>query len=352
MAIDLEEVAVVAYDFGFDDLGNKIVNLFRSGAPDFEAAEELIKQGANLNATGKNDNKNILSEILCAYWWSAYGDTISDACENCEDDHCDDCEHNKNLNPDLGQSMCKIIRFFLNHGFDVTKCDGCFGAQCLWALTLSTFDRYMIEATKILLDAGARNRSISPSSTDDDDTPWNYIATEGSYQGTSGHNHATSNIFEAVYQIYQAIEDGRSYSGIDSYESAVGKKILKVLAESNKDQPVFYPMDLPEFKKDKCYTQNLYFVYDGGVLITTQYADFWTDTILPNVELVDVSEHFKGVVGSTIERFIYSHKSVFNKTEYGQPITMIEMSSGVKVKFSINFGEVHEEERAAYFELN
>ena len=52
--------------------------------------------------------------------------------------------------------MCAIIRFFLDHGFDVNKCDGCFGTQCLWALTPSTYDRYMIEATKILLDAGAK----------------------------------------------------------------------------------------------------------------------------------------------------------------------------------------------------
>lgn len=291
----------MAFDYGYGDLGNKIIELFRAGAPDFEAAEELIRQGADLNAIGKDDDENILSEILSGYWWSERRDTISDAGDDCHDNHCDNCEHNRNLKPSLGPSMCAIIRFFLNHGFDVTKCDGCFGAQCLWALTLSTFDRYMIEATKILLDAGAKNRTVSPTSTDPYDTPWSFMGTEGSYQGTCEHNHSLANIYEAVYQIYQAIKDGKPYSGIDSYEIAVGKKILKVLAESNEDQPVFYPMALPEFQKENCYTKTLYFVYDGGVLISTQYADFWTDTILPNVELVDVSEHFECVVGSTIE---------------------------------------------------
>ena len=57
--------------------------------------------------------------------------------------------------------MCAIIRFFIDHGFDVNKCDGCFGAQCLWALTLSTFDRYMIEATKLLLE-NTENTFVTP----------------------------------------------------------------------------------------------------------------------------------------------------------------------------------------------
>lgn len=342
----------MAYDYGYGDLGNKLITLFRSGAPDFATAEELIRQGADVNAQGKDDDENILSEILSGYWWSKHGDTISDACDDCDEKHCDDCEHNRNQNPDLGPSMCSIIRFFLDHGFDVTKCDGCYGAQCLWALTLSTFDRYMIEATKILLDAGAKNRTVSPNSSDDDETPWSFISTEGSFQGTCEHDHSSANIYEAVYQIYQAIEDGRPYGGIDSYEIAIGKKIQKVLAEKKDDMPIFFSMDLPEFKKDNCFTQTLYFLYDGGVLISTQYADFWTDTVLPDIDFEDVSDHFDGVVGHVVQHFTYDHKSVVKgTTHYGQPITTIEMDSGRNVRFSINFGEVKSEERAAFFEL-
>ena len=342
----------MAYDYGYGDLENKLIELFRSGAPDFDAAENLIQQGADVNAVGKDDNENILSEILSGYWWSEHGETISDICDDCDGSHCDDCEHNRNLNPKLGPSMCAIICFFLEHGFDVNKYDGCFGAQCLWALTLSTFDRYMIEATKLLLGAGAKNRTISPSSTGEDETPWRFIATEGSFQDTCEYDHSTANIYEAIYQIYQAIEDGRPYSGIDSYESAIGKKVKKVLAEKNGDQPIFFSMDLPEFKKENCYNQTLYFVYDEGVLITTQSADFWTDTVLPDTDLVDVSERFEGVVGHVIQRFVYDHKSVVKGTTYyGQPITSIEMDSGYIIRFSINFGEVKKEDRAAFYEF-
>lgn len=67
----------MAYDYGYGDLGNKLIELFRSGAPDFDAAEDLIRQGADINAIGKDDDENILSEILSGYWWSEHGDILS-----------------------------------------------------------------------------------------------------------------------------------------------------------------------------------------------------------------------------------------------------------------------------------
>lgn len=341
----------MACDYGYGALENQLIELFRSGAPDFNAAEELIRQGADVNAVGREDDENVLSEILFGYWMSARGDSVVDFCEDCDASRCNGCRNNRNLNPNMGTSMCAIIRFFLDHGFDVKKCDGCFGAQCLGALRLSTFDRSMIAATKLLLDAGAKNRTVSPTSTSQYETPWDLIGYEGSYQGTCEHDHAAANIFEAAYQIYLAVEEGRPYGGIDSYEMAIGKKIRKVLAERDGANPTFFSLDLPEFKKDNCYTRTLYFVYDGGVLVSTQYADFWTDTVLPAKDFVDVSAHFAGVVGYAIKEFTYDHRSVVKGIKhYGQPITTIEMDSGCKVRFSVNFGQVKEEERAAFFE--
>ena len=336
----------MCYDYGFGELGNKLIKLFRSGPPDFEAAEDLIRQGADLNTIGTvSDDDNILSTILQGYWWSEFEDQISS-------DYVSP-DQALNINPNLGPAMCSIIRFFLDHGFDVTKLDGCFGAQCLWALTLSTFDRYIIEATKMLLDAGAKNRPITPGSTDIADTPWDFIATEGSYQDCCEENHALANVYEAVYQIYQAIEDGRPYGGIDSYVAAFGKKIRKVLAKQIGDSPIFFPMNMPSFKKCNCYKTTLYFLYDGGTLITTQYADFWTDTILPDSDLVDVSDHFNGIVGNKIQRLTYDHRNVVKgTTKYGQPITTIEMDNGNKARFSINFGEVNTEDRAAFYQIS
>jgi len=331
----------VDYDYGYDDLGNQLLKLFWSGAPDFAAAEELIRQGADVNVLGKHDDENILSEILMGYWQTAFGDSF-----------VDDCEPGLNLNPNPGPAMCAIIRFFLEHGFDVNKCDGCYGAQCLSALALSTFDRYIIEATKILLDAGAKNRTVSPTRNDPEDTPRGSIVAEGTFQDVCERNHSVGNIYEAVYQIYEAVEEGRPHGGIDFYETAAGKTIRNVLAEKNEDCPVFFAMNLPEFKRENCFRKNLYFVYEGGVLTITPYAAVWTDNILPDADLVDVSKHFTDIVGSRIRGFAFDHRSVQRGTEcYGQPIIIIETDSGRKIRFSINFGEVREAERAAFYEL-
>ncbi|MBR3870845.1 MAG: hypothetical protein IKJ17_05025 [Clostridia bacterium] len=337
------------YEYGYGRLEDELIDLLKSGAPDFPAAERLIRQGADVNAVGKADDENVLSQILEGYWWSQYDDFDSDECDDCEKEDCEGCNLKINKNPNLGQSMCEIIRFFLSHGFDVNKKDGCYGAQCLYALTLATHDEYIIEASKLLFDAGARNRTISYNS---DETPWDFIGCEGSFQDTCAKEHSSGNIYEAVYQMYLAIEEGRPYDGIDYYEKAVGKKILKVIAVSDDDKPIFYDMDLPYFKKNNCFNSKLYFVYEDGVLITTEYADFWVDSKVSLDGGVDVSEHFPGIVGGTVKQFSFDSRDIVDGTTYyTQPITTIEMESGRKVSFSINFGEVNDDERAAFFVL-
>ena len=310
---------IKAYEYGYGDLEDKLIAVFDPKSPDFETADLLIKMGANVNAEGKNDEENILSEIIGQSWI------------NC------------------GESMIQIIQYFIKNGFDVHKKDERYGAQCLWNLTLSSFDRYMIDAIKLLLDAGAKNVCIG-SRPDDDETPWSFIAAEGSYQDTCCHNHHLGNIYEAAYQIYQAVEDGRDYSGIDSYERVIGHKIIKILSALPEHSTTFFDLDLPNSKHKNCFTQDLFIVTDNGILFSTQYADFWFNNMMPDVETIDVSEYFTNIVGGTIKEFHFEHNAIQKGTTfYGQPVVTIEMDTGSVVTFSINFGEVSEEDRVGYF---
>ena len=66
----------------------------------------------------------------------------------------------------------------------------------------------------------------------------------------------------------------------------------------------------------------------------------------------DVSECFPSIVGSEIKSFSFSNRAVHKEsTTYTQPITKIEMESGECIRFSINFGDVEDKDRAAFFEL-
>lgn len=339
----------MAEGYTFGELEDRIVDLMCVEEPDYVAVEELLKQGADINATNADGDESILSEIFeYGEWGNRFKD---DQYENLQIKNYTVKEY-KQTDPQYGNTMCEIIKFFLAHGFDVTKKGGCLGAIVLYDLALSSFDRYMIDATKLLIDAGAINRPITDDPKDRCETPWNRIGVEGSCMGTIHYDHALENIYESIYQIYQAIDEGRPHAGIDSFEAAIGKKIIKVLATHSGDSPVFYTIDQPSFKKANCYTSKLYFIYDEGSLITTQYADFWTDAFVPDTDLVDVSEDFNEIIGSTIKRFYYGHKSVEkNGATCGQPITLIEMNNGKKMIFSINFGEVEKVDRAAFFEL-
>lgn len=83
-------------------LQDQLIALLRSGAPDFAAADMLLARGADPNASGKDEDGNVLSEILIGCWRSEKGDDLSGECDNCKKAGCSGCEQNRN--PDLGES--------------------------------------------------------------------------------------------------------------------------------------------------------------------------------------------------------------------------------------------------------
>lgn len=338
--------------YGYTPLSYELLHLFRSGIPDFEAAEKLIQQGADVNDQGDDTDENVLSEILGGYWQSGI-DHSREECQKCikgfvggaRYDSCPSCEHF--LNPDVGASMIQIIKFFLDHGFDVTRNEGKHGAQCLRAVVLSSFDRGIIGATKMLLDAGAQN--IPPTDYEPNDTPLRAMAIEGSYQEVEGHDYL-GNIYEAAYQIYDALEEGRSYAGIDSFEAAINKKILRVMAVGDNKDSIFTSINTPTSKHRNCFYHNLYMVFDGGYLICTKYGSYWVDTAQIGETIIDVSEFFLPIIGHEIRQVTFEHNALLNgRTYYGQPITSFCFDNGVKLTFSTNHGEVEKGHSCSYF---
>ncbi len=342
---------IKTYGYGYGELEDKLISLLKLGEPDLETAEELIRLGADINADGRDDDENILSEILRCYQTESKGGFLTCEEPECHMDYCHECPKYRDLNPDAGRSMVKIIRFFLEHGFDLQRKDGRVGAQCLSAIAISVFDRHIIDATKLLLDHGAENIGTSEDPKRSR-IPLDSIGMEGAVQDMEYCNHHLGNIYEAVYQIYMALEKGRPYAGIDSYEKIIGKKIIRILSDIPEGKEPFFKLSVSGSEHENYYRQDLYFMTDEGALITTEYADLWFDSIRPYGEMLDVTAHFPGIAGAVVREVRFGHREVMREGRgYGQPVTTLVMDNGKTLTLTINHGETEEKDRVAYFRI-
>ena len=109
-----------------------------------------------------------------------------------------------------GELTVELTKLFLKHGYDVQANNGYNGAICLDALCWSSYDKYVLHAAELLLDAGA-NTHIK---IDDDfeDGILNSISWKLGYWHTGEFKSA--NMFEAYYRMIKAEQAGEDYHGI------------------------------------------------------------------------------------------------------------------------------------------
>ena len=317
---NIEEIK--AYNHGYGDLEDKLIAVFEmSGPPDFETADELIRLGADVNAEEPNEN-NVLSEILRGYT----------------------CRQSENCG-----YMIQVIHYFLDHGFDVRKKNGRYGEQCLYSIVVSDQDRSMIEATKVLMGAGAEDL-YTDKACSEGEKPYSFLDAENCYQRVCEYNYHAANIVEATYQIYKAIEEKKPYVDIDSYEAIIGKTITKVLIEKPKDGKALHDVMFTNGRFGKCFYTNVFFLFEDRMLIATPYNDFWTDKFDSLTRTLNISAEFSKIIGATVEKVEFAHNGLNVKmTHYTQPVASFIMSNGNSVSFSTSFGEVLKDKSTAYY---
>ena len=116
--------------------------------PDFDGAKKLLHQGLDINLITDPDGETLLSEIImdCEAF---------DPCVYCISKDCESCLVDRDDEQVSRHYLLEIIRFFLDNGYDVTMNNGRHGAEALSALCWSTYDKAILEAAELLLDAGA-----------------------------------------------------------------------------------------------------------------------------------------------------------------------------------------------------
>jgi len=339
----------MAYDYGYGLLEDALIDACTEFPPDFAKIRRMIQAGANLNAVSSKDSKeegNILSEIIKGLSWG--GESIYLICEECEEETCEKCEL-KDEEID-GRWLPSIVELFLQNGFDLGRRGGSVGADCLKSLTWSTYDKYILDAAKILLKAGA-----DPTYEDKEDggTVMGWVSTKESAAECIYEDHCQSNLFHTLYEIMDAQVKGEDIDQIFFFDKCIGRKINQVLlcSEENACKGIF-SITTPQMQYENCFAEPLVFWCEEVPLCVTEYVDEIVDyrTMRKAKTKQDVSSFFADCLGQTITAIDFESKKVTKgSTCYTQPITMIRLSNGKTICISYNTGDVPKEKRSAWF---
>ena len=297
--------------------------------PDFARMEQLLKDGANVNAVESDGKENVLSQIILV--------------------------HGRDTEDDDGEqdSLQDVVRFFLDNGFDPGADAGRAGAKCLVNMCWSACMGSKIPVVRMMLDAGFQDIPEDEDSDESDERlPSDAIAIKSSYFHTCEHDFVSANIFEAMYQMIEAKKESRPYRGIDRFETAYGRKLVKVWVSKPKSGEPFFDLNSPHSKHRNCFNDNLYFQVDGGYLYLLGGAYMIYNTEPPQEEHTDVTERFSFLVDHKIEIIRLSRNEVRKgSTIYGQTITEFGFENGIVLRTQNNFGEEPTDNSVTYYSI-
>ena len=200
-----------------------------------------------------------------------------------------------------GALMTEVIKHFLANGYDVSLNEGANGDMVLSALCWSSYDKYVLDAAKVLLDAGASLEY--KSSNEEDDVPEVIGSLNWKIAGAWGpdSDYPMANTLEAYYEMVKAYEAGEKYNDIDSFHKCVGETVTKVS----------YAGDVSSLKTTKNTTEfsnSLIMWFGEYPLVISNYIDM---VVNPNFvrknenTLLDISERFNKILGSKLKKIKY-----------------------------------------------
>lgn len=247
--------------------------------------------------------------------WSAFDNVLS----SIEDINIFDEEYEETiltefiLNGDFylrGEAMTEAIRHFLSNGYDVLANEGRNGGLALSALCWSSYDRYILDSAKILLNAGA---PVEYKSMDDD--------FDGESRGVLGSigwklsgawsvdkDYIWANILETYYTIVEAYAAGEDYNSINCYLDCIGSRLNSVskIKDENSDS---IEKDASKSKFLDC----LVMWFDDKPLVIRKYIDFVIDPVYAaknKDSFVDVGCDFSAVMGATLVDIRYIDSNI------------------------------------------
>lgn len=247
----------------------QLIDACREYPPDPSKIKALLERGADIN--GVWHDESIVSQIL--YGYPQFRDPQCDFAATCIADSCGGCE-NRKANKD-GAYLPFLMRFLLENGLDVSSADGRVGAFALEGLKLSSCDRYVLDACRELLLAGA-DPSLCPYA-DDNESVLTSIGFEGCLYDTEG-NQKRAAIYNTMYRMMEAKVKGEAFAQIECYDACLGQQLdhITLCAESTPMRGIF-PVLKPGFWRRHCFIHTIVLDCQGKALCIDPCGDVYVE---------------------------------------------------------------------------
>ncbi|MBQ9975943.1 MAG: hypothetical protein IJP16_05480 [Clostridia bacterium] len=193
-----------------------------------------------------------------------------------------------------GDVLVELTRLFLKHGYDVHANNDINGAICLHSLCWASYDKYVLHAAELLLNAGA-NTHIKIE--DDDEVGiLNSISWKFGYWNTGEYD--TANMFEAYYQMVQAEQSGEDYHGIRDASDCLDMTVTRVEG-----------FNAPDIASNQIAFDNAIVIWFGSMpLVIDKRVELVVNPCRVNKQSqrVDLSDVFSSIIGHKLIKYSYA----------------------------------------------
>lgn len=250
------------------DAVKKLTKHLKTPSVDWSAFDEELSKIEDINIVDEEYDETILSELIA---------------ENC-------FYHN-------GVLLVEVIKHFLDNGYDVFAHEGANGEITLSQLCWSSYDKYIIDAAKILLDK-CDNREKSNTEALENIVSGLIGSLEWKLPGVwvVDKDYALGNTYEAFYALAQAFEKKSDYKSICSYHGCINKSISKV-------ELVGATSKLKQNQETYEFCEKLILWFDDIPLVVSPYTDFIVNPVYAKENegnMVDITTYFDKISGSKL----------------------------------------------------
>lgn len=223
-----------------------------------------------------------------------------------------------------GTILADIVRHFLSCGYDVSANEGLNGGLALHALCWSSYNQHILDAAKVLMNAGApvNYRTGDDDPNDEPEGLLGSISWKLSGAWMVDKDFAFANTLEAYYAMTEANIAGKDYNSIDSYFVCIGKPLTSVSAIHVGGKPALH-----DEGDISVYSEPLVMWFEDKPLVISCYTDFVVNPVYADDNkdsLANVTAVFSSLIGATLQEVQY----------IGTTICYFEFSNGKRLFFA------------------